>query len=59
MAKNIFDIKKAVKESGLSKKEVKHLLAEIKKEFPKDQLMYELHVIRALQRASKLEKIPQ
>ena len=59
MAKHIFDIKKAIKESGLSKREVKHLLAEVKKEFPDDQLMYELHVIRALQRMSKREKILQ
>jgi len=59
LAKNIFNIKKAIKESGLSKKEVKHILTEIKEEFPDDQLMYELHVIRALQRVSKREKILQ
>jgi len=59
LARNIFDIKKAIKESGLAEKEVKDILTEMKKEFPDDQLMYELHVIRALQRVSKREKIPQ
>lgn len=59
LTKNIFDVKKAIKESGLSKKEVKHILTEAKKEFPADRLMYELHVIRALQRLSKREKILQ
>jgi len=57
LAKNLFDIKKAIKESGLSKKEVQRILKETKKEFPDDQMMYELHVIRALQRPRKAEKV--
>ena len=44
----MFDIPKAIKNSHLSKREVLHLQAEIKKEFPDDQMLYELHMIRAL-----------
>ncbi len=44
----MFDINKAVKDSGLSKKEVDNLKREIKKDYPHDQMLYELHMIRAL-----------
>lgn len=44
----MFDINKAIKSSGLSKKEVVHLEKEIKKDYPRDQMLYELHMIRAL-----------
>ena len=44
----MFDISKAIKSSGLSKKEVIHLEKEIKKDYPRDQMLYELHMIRAL-----------
>ena len=44
----MFDINKAVKDSGLSKKEVDHLKKEVKKDYPRDQMLFELHMIRAL-----------
>ena len=44
----MFDIQKAIKNSHLPKKEILHLQVEIKKEFPDDQMLYELHMIRAL-----------
>ena len=44
----MFDINKAVKDSGLSKAEIVHLGREIKKDYPHDQMLYELHMIRAL-----------
>ncbi len=44
----MFDINKAIKDSGLSKTEVVHLEREIKKDYPHDQMLYELHMIRAL-----------
>ncbi len=46
----MFDINKAIKDSGLSKKEVDNLKMEIKKDYPRDQMLYELHMIRALKR---------
>ncbi len=46
----MFDINKAIKESELSKKEVDHLKKEIKRDYPRDQMLYELHMIRALKR---------
>ncbi len=44
----MFDINKAIKGSGLSKGEIVHLEREIKKDYPRDQMLYELHMIRAL-----------
>lgn len=44
----MFDINKAMKESGISKNEMKKLEKTIFKEFPNDKMMYELHFIRAL-----------
>ena len=44
----MFDLRKAIKVSGLSKKEVISLEKEVKKEYPRDQMLYELHMIRAL-----------
>ena len=48
----MFNINKAVKESGLSRAEASRLQKEIKKDYPHDSMLYELHVIRAL-RATK------
>lgn len=44
----MFDINKAIKGSGLSKAEIVHLEKEIKKDYPHDPMLYELHMIRAL-----------
>jgi len=44
----MFDIERAAKRSGLSAKKIKKIKGEVKKEFPNDRMMYELHVIRAL-----------
>jgi len=49
----MFDINKAIRESGISKKETKKLETEIKKEFHNDKMMYELHLIRALNSLKK------
>ncbi len=60
----MFDINKAIKESGLSKAKVLRLQKEIKNDYPHDPMLYELHVIRALRtkknllthRSKKLDK---
>jgi hypothetical protein len=44
----MFDINKAIKDSKLSQEEVVRLKKEIKKDYPRDQMLYELHMIRAL-----------
>ncbi len=49
----MFNINKAIKDSGLSKLEITRLQKEIKKDYPHDSMLYELHMIRAL-RAKKL-----
>ena len=44
----MFDINKAIKDSKLTKEEVNNLKKEVKKDYPRDQMLYELHMIRAL-----------
>lgn len=46
--KGMFDIKKAIKDANLSKEEEAKIKEEVRKEFPNDEMMYELHVIRAV-----------
>jgi hypothetical protein len=45
----MFDIDRAIRESGLPKELVDDLVREVREEFPDEELMFELHVIRALQ----------
>jgi len=49
----MFDINKAIKESKISEREIKKLEYKIKKEFPNDRMMYELHLIRVLSSLKK------
>lgn len=50
----MFDIHKAIKDSHLSKSVVLSLQKEIKRDYPHDSMLYELHLIRALKlRADK------
>lgn len=49
----MFNINKAIKESKIPKEEIKRLEVEIKREFPRDRMMYELHLIRALSSLKK------
>jgi hypothetical protein len=44
----MFDINKAIKDSRLSKTEIVRLQKEVKKDYPHDSMLYELHMIRAL-----------
>lgn len=44
----MYDIDKAFKDSKLNQKEIDQIKKEIKMEFPHDEMLYELHVIRAL-----------
>ena len=44
----MFDIGKIIKESGLSHELIQKLEKEIRQEFPTDEMMYELHLMRAI-----------
>lgn len=46
----MFNFTKLKKESGLSAKKIKTLEAEIRRDYPHDPLMFELHLLRALKR---------
>lgn len=43
-----FDTRKLARELGISDKEYQELAAEIRKEFSDDEMMFELHLLRAL-----------
>jgi len=46
-----FDVDRAIREAELPQDAVDEILREVRAEFPDEDLMYELHVIRALQAA--------
>ena len=46
----MFNINKAIKDSRLPKAAVLRLKKEIKKDYPADELLYELHMLRALRK---------
>lgn len=51
-----FDYKKVAREMKVPDVILKKIEKEIKEEFPKDEMMYELHVLRAL-KSKYLEKV--
>lgn len=44
----IYDVETAFKKSGLSKAEIQRIKHQVRKDFPNDDMMYELHIIRIL-----------
>lgn len=42
-----FDYRKVAKEAGIAPDKMAKLISTIRKEFPKDNMMFELHVLRA------------
>ena len=42
-----FDYRKVAKEAGIPPDKMAKLISAIRKEFPKDNMMFELHVLRA------------
>jgi len=44
----IFDIETAYKNSGISRQEFEDIKKYCRNEFPTDDMMYELHIIRAI-----------
>jgi len=49
----IFDIKGKAQELGISKDIYKKLEREVRQEFPNDEMMFELHLIRVLKSYSR------
>jgi len=45
----MFDIDKIARESGLPEEIIGKIRDEVRQEFPKDEMMYELHVMRAIE----------
>ncbi len=52
--KKMFDVERFAKELGLSKKELYEIWKQVREEFPNDQLMQELHIIRAITSRQKV-----
>ena len=50
----MYNIQRAIRGSHLPKRDISRLRDEIKKEFPNDSMLYELHLIRAL-RSKKIK----
>jgi hypothetical protein len=48
MVSKIFDTKRVAREMGIPEEDYEKLEKEIKEEFPKDEMMFELHFLRAL-----------
>jgi len=44
----IYDVEAAFKKSGLSRAEIQRIKRQVRKDFPDDDMMYELHIIRIL-----------
>ena len=53
----MFDLNKAILSSHLTRNEIKRLQAEIKRDYPDDSMLYELHLIRALNSKKPRQKI--
>jgi len=51
----VFDIKEKARELGISENVYKKLKKEVGEEFPNDEMMFELHLIRVLKSYSKKE----
>jgi len=49
----IFDIKEKAQELGISEDIYKKLEKEVRQEFPNDEMMFELHLIRVLKSYSR------
>lgn len=49
----MYDIDTAFKNSGLSAREIEKIKRDVRSEFPNDDMMYELHIIRILKAIEK------
>ena len=52
----VFSVKKAAEGSGLSNEEIRAIAAEVRKEFPHDEMLFELHMVRAISEAARAKR---
>jgi len=52
----LFDLDELMKNSGLPKAKVQALMKEIRREFPDDEMLRELHMLRAIMHEKSLFK---
>lgn len=52
-----FDIEKAAKSTGITAADFNRLVKEVRQEFPDDEMMFELHLMRAIKTASKTDSL--
>jgi len=55
----IFDIEHVIQHYDLPRDMVEQILQEVREEFQGDELMYELHAVRAIQAAAMREMTPE
>ncbi len=55
----MFDVERKYKELGVPKEVFTKLREEIRQEFPNDEMMFELHLIRALRSYATSKKVKQ
>ncbi len=51
----LYDIEMLLKDLELSKEQKEDLIKELKEEFPQDEMLFELHLYRAVQYLKKLK----
>jgi hypothetical protein len=51
-----FDYQKVAKEAGIQKEALEEIKKEVKKEFPSDKMMFELHVLRVVKSSVRHKK---
>ncbi len=55
--KMLYNIENLLEELNLTKKEKEDLIQELRNEFPQDEMLFELHLYRAVQFFKKQKKI--
>ena len=53
---NLFDLEALARNVGLSRAKARALITEVRKEFPEDELLFELHVVRAIMHEKDLHR---
>lgn len=52
-----FDVEKVAKSTGITESDFNRLMKEVRQEFPDDDLMFELHLMRAIKAAAKVDSL--
>lgn len=52
-----FDVEKVAKSTGITESDFNRLVKEVRQEFPDDDMMFELHLMRAIKAAAKIDPL--